>query len=102
MAAEIDDSSEQSAGRTRAPTARPISAAIASSPSRRRAIRATLAPSRASLVAVARPMPLLAPVTTARLPANRSEVDDITIAPPHRDVPAEDGPVITGRSRAVL
>jgi hypothetical protein len=53
------------------PPADAISDATASSASRLRAINPTFAPSAARRKAAARPMPALAPVTTARRPANR-------------------------------
>jgi hypothetical protein len=49
------------------PSAR-IAAATSSSRSRRRGSSATVAPSAARLCAVAAPMPLLAPVTSATVP----------------------------------
>jgi hypothetical protein len=53
-------------------TSASISFASASSRSLRRAATATLAPARASVRAVASPMPLLAPVTSATVPSSRS------------------------------
>src|SRR5206468_10943460 len=71
IAAAISGSIELSAGRAKAsPPAVATSSANASSGSRRRATRPTRAPSAARRNEVARPMPALAPVTTARRPAN--------------------------------
>src|SRR5919197_132322 len=75
MAGPIDISSVQSAGSTTARWGSAISAATLSRPSRPRAMSATLAPSAARRIAVARPMPLLAPVTTARFPRKRGGDD---------------------------
>src|SRR5262249_5514213 len=56
------------------PPASSISRATASTPSWRRLATATRAPASASASAIARPMPRLAPVTSARRPASRKRV----------------------------
>ena len=72
-----------SASITRARPAPPMRSARASSRSRRRATRATVAPSSASAMDVASPMPLLAPVTRATVPSSL-----FVMEPPPRLVPA--------------
>src|SRR5579883_2941331 len=64
---------------TRAPRPRIASAAAASAAPPRAQI-VTAAPSAASASAIARPMPLLAPVTSARLPASPRSIVAATIA----------------------
>src|SRR5512132_1938203 len=54
----------------------------------------TSAPSAASRTAVARPMPLVAPVTSATLPAKRRSMNPLPLAP----CSSEDGDRIPGRA----
>src|SRR5215207_2214447 len=98
MAAAIDASSVQSAGRTSTRASGSSSAASASSPSPRRAMSATLPPSCAIRNAVARPMPLLAPVITARLPMKRP-VDALMAVSRRAVVCGPDAPARSGPTR---
>src|SRR5215831_20502199 len=78
------------------PPASPIRRSVSAGSPAGRWFTATTAPSAARRTAVACPMPLVAPVTSATLPSKRRSIT----APPSDRSPSEDGDRVPGRSGA--